>query len=93
MMKHVWEATVYASKKVALIFRALFLFYVALHDWAMRFSDVKSVSSFIVPRIAAFIVGMLITPFPLWAVLVLSFLPTPAVGMIYIFSILVVLKQ
>jgi hypothetical protein len=93
MWHNLWEATVYVGKKTAIFFGALSVVYVGIHDWASRFSDVKSFSSFILPRVAAFIVGILLTPFSWPVVLLIALLPTPAAGMIYLFSILVVLKQ
>jgi hypothetical protein len=85
MWHNLWEATVYVGKKTAIFFGALSVVYVGIHDWASRFSDVKSFSSFIV--------GILLTPFSWPVVLLIALLPTPAAGMIYLFSILVVLKQ
>ncbi len=67
--------------------------FAALWGWLSGFSEVTSVTSFVMPKISLVLIGKLLTPFPWWVLIALSFAPPPLVMTLFFVMIIVVLKQ
>lgn len=94
MFSHLLESILFTFKAAAVFFRFLWLGSIAVSDWLKGFPLVnKWYYSFLLPKILIVIVGSLVTSIPLWALILVSFLPAPIIGPLFFVAFILALAH
>ncbi len=94
MFSNLKESTLWTLAFFAIFFRYLWLGIIALSDWLKGFALVdKWFFTFFLTKVAIVLVGLLMTPIPLWILLGVSFLPLPVILSIFFVAFIVMFKQ
>lgn len=76
MFSHLKESTSVLASGIKVFCTFFFFGVVALSDWLKGFALINQwIFVFLIPKILVIAIGYLVTPFPLWFLVPLSFLP------------------
>lgn len=94
MLHHVKESTVFTFGLVRTFFKFLWYGMVALSDWLKGFTLINEwVFVFFLPKLFIVLIGLLVTPLPLWVLIPLSFAPPGAVGGVFFIAFIMAFAQ
>lgn len=94
MFSHLKESTTFTWKAVATFFTFFWFGIVAVSGWLKEFPLInKWYYSFLLPKALIVIVGLLVTPIPLWLLVPLSFVPLPIIAPIFFVAFILALAH
>lgn len=88
------ESAVWTLLLFLRFFQIIWFFIIALSDWMKGFALVdKWFFTFFLTKVAVVLIGLLVTPFPLWVLIPLSFLPPPILMTVFFVTLIAVLAH
>lgn len=94
MFSHLKEATIFTLALIAGFFRLLWFVIVALSDWLKGFASVDTwFFKFFLVKVVIILIGLIMTPFPFWVLVFLSFLPPPILAPLFFITLIIMLAH
>jgi hypothetical protein len=94
MFSNLKESTLWTFALFGTFLAYLWFGTIALTDWMKGFALVdKWFFTFFLTKVGVALIGLLMTPFPLWLLIAISFLPLPVVLPIFFIAFIVMFKQ
>lgn len=89
MLVHIKDATIYTWKGVVIFFLFFRYIIIALSGWLREFAFIDTwIFKFFLLKLGVIILGQVLTPIPLWVLILLSFAPPGVIGGVYFIAFL-----